>query len=202
MGILKLPLEIWHYILDYVDPVDIANINNTAPAIWQCIFKDTKWLEMAKTYPRCPPYQPGQLPSCAPFLIGRKLSSFRPGKQRGFYVVLVTAEFSGDLQYESKQFFESLQPGWKYNEKELEIETASGLIVNIADVIAPDEATVANKKLLRGRKPHLEYCYYQQDMSIQRVEEVTYHDGTFVLHLTFQGSKREWCLEKKTKGGT
>lgn len=147
-------LYIWNGVRDLLHRTDIENQLNTHKALWECIFKDNSWLELAKKYDRS-----------VPFLIGHNLSAFRPRKSSNqLYVCLITQDHSGDLRYMKKEFFESLQNGWKYNEHKHEISFPSGITVNVYDIIVNSEEIVLPLKELfpnSKSKIKLEYCFHQ-----------------------------------------
>ena len=43
-------MDIWHHTRDLLDPTDVR-----VPTLWQYIFKDNSWLELAETHDRCVP---------------------------------------------------------------------------------------------------------------------------------------------------
>ncbi|CBF82969.1 predicted protein [Aspergillus nidulans FGSC A4] len=46
----NLPLSVWLYLKDFLQPTDLENILVTGSHLWKHIFKDTKWLEFAQTF--------------------------------------------------------------------------------------------------------------------------------------------------------
>lgn len=150
-----LPLDIWNCIQDLLHRTDVENLLNTSEALWNCIFKDKSWLNLAKTYDRS-----------APLLIGHNLSTFRPRKPfNQLYLCLITHDHSGDLRYKKDEFFKSLQDGWIYNEHKQEISFPSGITVNVHDILVSnsEELFLPLAKLFprKGKTLELEYCFHQ-----------------------------------------
>ncbi|KAL5364281.1 hypothetical protein BJX96DRAFT_157079 [Aspergillus floccosus] len=150
-----LSLDLWYQIKDRLHPADVENVLNTGPKIWNCIFKDDSWLNLALAFDRC-----------SPVLVGYGLSRLRPGrKPKKLYVVLLARDYSGDLQYRESEFFGALQDGWKYDETEHEIYFPSGLTVNVNEVLrGSDEALLPMPRIFVNEKGgvYSEYCYYTE----------------------------------------
>ncbi|KAA8652791.1 uncharacterized protein ATNIH1004_001696 [Aspergillus tanneri] len=147
-----LPEDIWYDLRDLPSPIDVEN---SAPALWSFIFKDTTWLDLALTYDRC-----------LPVLVGRDLSSFRPLKPLNrLYITLLASDHSSDLRYKEKEFFDSLQDRFKYNKEKYELHFPSGITVNIYEVITGHDVAYVPLKRLFSRKNGLElqYHFYQGD---------------------------------------
>lgn len=133
--------------------MDVENLLGTHEALWQCIFKNNNWLELAKEYDRS-----------VPLLIGHDLSAFRPRKSSNhLYLCLITQDHSGDLRHEEDEFFKSLQDGYKYNEHEHEISFPSGITVNVHDIMVNSEKIVLPLRKLfpNSKRIKLEYCFHQ-----------------------------------------
>jgi hypothetical protein len=195
----NLPLDIWYHIRDFLYPNDVENILNTAPALWQCMFKDNHWLELATTFDRC-----------APVLIGRNLSSFRPGRSDHLYFVLLAGDYSGDLRFRLDEFFKSLQDGWKYDERRKEINFPSGIRLNICEVMTGVASPhIPIKKLFsnENKELRLEYCFYR-DTAIKALvpPNIIGINGSYrkkdirygcALRLSHQGKPIEWLIINK-----
>lgn len=125
-------MDIWYHVWDLLHPTDVENILNTAPTLWQCIFKNNSWLELAKTHDQC-----------VPILIGPNLSTFQPHKlSNHLYISLLASDYSGDLCYCWDEFFGSLQDGWVYDNKKYKVSFPSGVTVNVYEVLTGFEETV------------------------------------------------------------
>lgn len=162
-----LPLDIWNGVRDLLHPTDVENMLNTHEALWQCIFKDNSWLDLAKKV-----YQ------TVPSLIGHDLSAFRPHKSSNhLYLCLITRDHSGDLRYRKDEFFKALQDGSKYNEHRHEISFPSfGITVNIHDIMVNSENIVLPLKKLFPKskgKIELEYCFHQDsDLGVLKSPDI------------------------------
>ncbi|KAL4767294.1 hypothetical protein BDW60DRAFT_220624 [Aspergillus nidulans var. acristatus] len=63
---------------------DVENVSNTGLEIWNCIFKDKSWLELALTFD-----------GCSPVLLGYHLNRFGPTrKPTKLYVALLARDYS------------------------------------------------------------------------------------------------------------
>jgi hypothetical protein len=138
---------------------DVENVSNTGLEIWNCIFKDKSWLELALTFD-----------GCSPVLLGYHLNRFGPTrKPTKLYVALLARDYSGDLRWMRDEFFASLQDGWEYDEPNYEVLFPTGLTVNVYEVLTGcDEARLPLPKIFINRKNgvHSEYCIYT-DMGIR-----------------------------------
>jgi hypothetical protein len=90
----NLPLSVWLYLKDFLQPTDLENILVTGSHLWKHIFKDTKWLEFAQTFDQC-----------SPFLLGYELSKFRHNRtSNNLYLVLVALITLGNFDTFEKNF--------------------------------------------------------------------------------------------------
>jgi hypothetical protein len=148
-----LPLSVWLYLKDFLQPTDLENILVTGSHLWKHIFKDTKWLEFAQTFDQC-----------SPFLLGYELSKFRHNRtSNNLYLALVARDNSGDLRYFRKEFFASLQEGWMFDNELYEVRFPSGLILNVGEVLTGSEgAEVPIERIFtnKGDEVYTEYCHY------------------------------------------
>lgn len=152
-------MDIWYHVRDFLHPTDVENILNTAPTLWQCIFKDNSWLELAKTHDRC-----------VPVLIGPNISTFRPRRSSNhLYFSLLASDHSDDLRYNWDEFFKSLQDGWVYDNNKYKVRLPSGITVNVYEALTGSEETALPlEELFSNQKDQLqtEYCFYE-DTSIK-----------------------------------
>jgi hypothetical protein len=196
----NIPLDIWYRIGDFLYPSDVENILNTAASLWRCMFKDNHWLELALTYRKS-----------VPVLLGRNLSRFRLDRSNNLYFVLLAGDFSGDLRFCSEKFFESLQDGYKYDEKRKEVYFPSGIRVNVSEVMdGVEEPYLPIQRLFstKNNELQLEYCFYQDTAikvlvppNIIGINGPSYRriDIRYgcALRLSYQGKSRQWFINNR-----
>ncbi|KAE8310993.1 hypothetical protein BDV41DRAFT_543271 [Aspergillus transmontanensis] len=121
--------------------------------MWDYLFIDKTWLNIAETYDRC-----------LPLLIGRNLSAFQPHTPQRHYCALIVNDYSGDLRQHEDKLFASLREGWVYNKCRYEISFPCGIIMNIREVITGQEEVglPLDEMFSEDRSGlHLEYCFYR-----------------------------------------
>ena len=195
-------MDIWYHVRDFLHPTDVENILNTAPTLWQCIFKNNSWLELAKTHDRC-----------VPVLIGPNLSTFRPHKlSNHLYISLLASDYSGDLRYCRDEFFGSLQDGWVYDDEKYEVSFPSGVTVNIYEVLTgSEEAVLPLEELFSDHENQLqtEYWFYNDtDIKILRSPDIIGLNGPThmwraaengcALRLSYKEQKKQYIIRPKS----
>lgn len=146
-------------------PSDVTNFDFRSSSLWACIFKDRKWLELAKKIDTTD--IDGYHPSCTPLLIGKDLSGFRTDvSNKSPYFILLSGDYSGDLRYgdEGTTFFASLRDDHEYDEEKQEVRFKSGLIVNVSEVISgTGEPRLPMQELFpRKKNRRLEYLFLNE----------------------------------------
>lgn len=166
------PHDIWLYIKNFFASTDAEETNSF---LWKQIFKDTSWLKYAVTFDQC-----------SPVLIGYQLRAYRPKPSTRLYLALIANDHSGDLKYESKRFFAALQGKWEYDHNKYEVHFASGITLNVYDVInGYDTVEVPLEKIFTNTKKgvYSEYCYYENPIIRElRSSDITKWDPNYRTH--------------------
>ncbi|KAL2831940.1 hypothetical protein BJY01DRAFT_254076 [Aspergillus pseudoustus] len=154
MELFKIPRDIWLSIKDSSTLADLENILKTGSTVYEHIFKDTSWLDLALTFDRC-----------SPVLIGHNMIAYPPRKSSSrLYLALIAQDNSGDLKYESEKFFAALQDKLEYDQTKHGVHFSSGITLNVYDVInAHETAKLSLEKIFTNTRKgvHSEYCYYK-----------------------------------------
>lgn len=115
----RIPQEIYDFISQILSSSDNKNaadaflcVERPENRLWRTIFKSDAWVEEA--------YKLG----ASPALVGPKIGMI--GKEnykdtQRHHILLVTNDWSGDLQYDTNLLFQSLRDGYRYNKKKYKV---------------------------------------------------------------------------------
>ncbi len=132
--------EIWDVVVEGFRSLDLWNASGTVlnkirsrqkkchGRAWATIFKDQKWLDMAKEF------------GARPVLLGKDLDQYYSGHRRSGsnYLVLAAEDRSGDLRYHEEDFFASLhQDRRKCGSYEIYFPS-SDVVLNVYDILVSD----------------------------------------------------------------